>query len=84
MHPSLKLQLPDVAGWDARVAAGPRFVSEGFSDFYYEVTPRHAGHVERWTYDAQAGFGGTQLTAAISRRFDRLWLAGFARYDLLR
>lgn len=82
-HPQLQLAAPDLVGaWDFRFAAGPRFGSRDHHAYYYEVGPEDV-RPGRERYRADAGYGGMALRMGASRRYGRLWVGGFVRYDNL-
>ena len=40
--------------------------------------------MEYWpVYSASGGYSGTVIVASLSRRFNRIWMGGFVRYDNL-
>lgn len=67
-------------GWNFGLAVGPLYATEKYHDYYYQVAPAFAAP-GRPAYDARGGYSGLRTTVAISRRFDRLWVGAFARYD---
>jgi outer membrane scaffolding protein for murein synthesis (MipA/OmpV family) len=71
------------SGWHLGVLGGPIFANARQHKYFYEVAPRHA-QPGRPAYSASGGYSGTQLLASLSRRFKRLWVGGFVRYDTLR
>jgi len=62
---------------------GPLYATEKYHDYYYQVTNEFATPT-RPAYDAHGGYSGTRLTLTLSKRFDRLWIGSFVRYDYLR
>jgi MipA family protein len=81
--PSLDLQASGIGGgWDFGASAGPIYASERYHDYYYEVAPAYAT-ASRPAYDARAGYSGSRLTLALSRRFPKFWVGAFMRYDNL-
>lgn len=66
--------------WEWGGAAGLLYATEGYHDYYYQVTPAFAT-AERPVYDAHGGFSGTRVTLWTTRRFERIWLGAFLRYD---
>jgi len=68
--------------WKFGVSAGPMLVTERNADYYYEVDAQYA-RAGRPAYDAKGGYGGTRFTLALRKRFDKVWVGGFARYDYL-
>lgn len=71
-----------LAGWNLGVVAGPMFGTRRHHDFYYSVDAGFATD-SRPVYRARGGFGGYQLTLAVSRRFTHHWFGGFVRADWL-
>ena len=69
-------------GWETAVSVGPVWASEEYHDYFYEVAPQYAT-ATRPVYDAQAGYSGSRITLTLSKRFDKLWLGVFAKYDNL-
>jgi outer membrane scaffolding protein for murein synthesis (MipA/OmpV family) len=68
------------SGWNLGLAIGPLYASEKYHDYYYEVAPQYAT-AARPAYDAKSGYSGTQLTAALSKRYPQFWVGVFVRYD---
>jgi len=82
-NPHLKLESEDVFGaWDAGLSLGPLFGSGKYHAYYYAVDPQYAT-VSRSAYSASGGYSGTLALASLSRRFNRIWMGGFIRYDYL-
>jgi outer membrane scaffolding protein for murein synthesis (MipA/OmpV family) len=82
-NPHLNLDVKNLGphgGWNFGMALGPLYASEKNHDYYYQVDPVFATPA-RPAYDAHAGYSGTRLTLALSKRFDNFWLGTFARYD---
>ena len=83
--PHLNLDLRDPAGlrgWNLGLAAGGVFADARHHRHFYSVTPEQAAP-GRPAYAARGGYGGTQLLAALSRRYPRFWVGAFVRYDSL-
>ena len=82
-NPHLKLESEDVfGGWDAGLSLGPLFGSGKYHAYYYAVDPQYAT-ATRPAYSASGGYSGTLALASLSRRFNRIWMGGFIRYDNL-
>lgn len=79
-HPHLSLDYR--ARWNSGVSLGPIFASRSYHGYYYDV-PEVYATTERPAYRAESGYSGMRYTFSFSRRFDRFWLGGFARYDNL-
>ena len=69
-------------GWNLGVLAGPVFIDQRQAHYFYSVPMRDAT-AQRPAYDARGGFAGTELLVAVSKRFPKFWVCGFARYDSL-
>jgi outer membrane protein len=59
---------------------GQLFADRKYHAHFYGVDPAYATAV-RPAYEAHGGYAGWQALAAVSRRFDRMWVGGFVRYD---
>lgn len=84
--PNLNLDIRDPfghAGWNLGLLAGPVFTDGRYNRYFYEVRPELA-RPGRPAYSPGGGYAGMQFIAALSKRFPRFWLGGFARYDTLR
>lgn len=83
--PRLNLDIANVAGqqgWNFGVGVGPLFGAAQYHEYFYSVAPRYAT-ADRPAYDAQGGYSGTHVIAAISKRFPRYWVGAYMRYDNL-
>lgn len=82
--PRLNIDFDDVGhtGWDFGAGAGPVFSSNRFHDYYYSVPARFATP-SRPEYDADGGYSGMHVLAAVSKRFPKYWVGAFLRYDWL-
>jgi outer membrane protein len=83
--PTLNLDVIDPAGfygWNLGLLAGPIFTDARHNRYFYEVAPEFAT-ARRPAYTVGGGYAGTQLIAALSKRFPKFWIGGFARYDWL-
>jgi outer membrane scaffolding protein for murein synthesis (MipA/OmpV family) len=84
--PRLNLDLEEPFGltdWSLGLLAGPLFASGRYHDYFYSVAPAYAAP-GRPAYDAEGGYAGLQLIAAVSKRFPRYWVGAFVRYDTLQ
>lgn len=84
--PRLNLDLQDplgLTGWSLGLLAGPLFGTQRYHDYFYSVDPVYAT-AERPAYEAEGGYAGFQLIAAVSKRFRRYWVGAFVRYDTLQ
>lgn len=69
-------------GWRFGVQAGPLFTDRRYNEYFYQVDPQYATP-DRPAYAAKGGYGGTQLTVSLNKRFGRVWVGGFVRaFDL--
>jgi outer membrane scaffolding protein for murein synthesis (MipA/OmpV family) len=82
--PALNLEVREwpATGWKIGLNAGPVFGDEDYHAYYYEVAPRYAT-ATRPAWEADAGYGGLQFNASISRRRGSLWLGAFLRSQYL-
>lgn len=83
--PRLALDVTDVAGlagWDLGLLAGPMYGSERSHDYFYAV-PTQFATAERPAFDAEAGYAGSQPLVSVSKRYSKIWLGAFARWDSL-
>lgn len=81
--PNLNVDFARVAGWNVGVKAAVIFASRRQHAYFYDV-PAADATAQRPAYRASGGYGGSQLTAGLSRRVGDTWLGGFLRYDQLR
>lgn len=83
--PQLALNLrPDLRGrWNLGLTTGPIFATSKYHAYYYGVDPQFATP-ERPAYAAKGGYSGWMGLASLSRRYRKLWVGAFARYDTLR
>lgn len=69
-------------GWEFGSAIGPVFGSERFHDYHYQVDPQYA-RADRPAYDAKGGYSGIRLAMAISKRYSKVWVGAYLRYDYI-
>jgi outer membrane scaffolding protein for murein synthesis (MipA/OmpV family) len=84
-QPTLALNLrPQFGGgrWNLGVNTGPIFASGKYHEYYYGVDPQFATP-DRPAYSARGGYSGWMGLVSLSRRYGKLWIGGFARYDAL-
>ena len=84
--PRLNLDVGDVAGfsgWNLGLAAGPVFQNRKRDAYFYDVSGDYV-RPGRPAYRSSGGYAGSQVLAALSKRYDRFWVGGFARADTLR
>ena len=70
-------------GWDLGILAGPLFATQRYNQYFYSVPPAYAT-AQRPAYDAPAGYAGTEIITALSKRFRNFWVGGFLRYETLQ
>jgi outer membrane scaffolding protein for murein synthesis (MipA/OmpV family) len=84
-QPNLNLDVHDVfgRGWDFGVLGGPLYTDRSYNQYFYGVDPAFA-NAERPAFNPSGGYAGTQFIASLSRRYGRLWVGGFAKWDSVR
>ena len=82
VNPNLNLDLKLMQGWRLGLVAGALFADHKYHDYFYGVAPEYA-RPARTAYRAHGGYSGAQFIAALSRRFQPVWLAGFVKYDVI-
>jgi outer membrane scaffolding protein for murein synthesis (MipA/OmpV family) len=84
-NPNLALNLrPDLSGrWNLGMTSGPIFATSKYHEYYYGVDPQFATP-QRPAYEARGGYSGWMGLVSLSRRYQKLWIGAFARYDALR
>ena len=83
--PHLNIDVHDpfgMTGWNLGLLAGPVFHDAKHNRYFYSVDSQFATP-SRPAYDARGGYGGAQFLMALSKRFPKFWVGGFARYDTL-
>lgn len=84
-YPHLNLSLrPVVAGvpWNVSLQGGALFATRANHQYFYGVDARYATP-QRPAYTAPGGYSGAVALASLSRRFERVWMGAFVRYDQL-
>ena len=69
--------------WRRTAAIGPIFADRDFHDYFYTV-PEADARPDRPAYQSGSGYSGSRITLSSARRYDRLWVGGFFRYDNLK
>ena len=69
-------------GWNLGLLAGPLFADRRYHDYFYSVAPQFAT-ASRPQFQAEGGYAGTQTLAALSKRYPKLWVGAYMRYDTL-
>jgi outer membrane scaffolding protein for murein synthesis (MipA/OmpV family) len=70
-------------GWNLGMLTGPVFTDSRYNRYYYGVAPQYAT-ATRPAFTPNGGYGGMEFIVALSKRFPKFWIGGFARYDTLR
>lgn len=79
-EPRLNLDLRDNLfgpGWNLGLAAGPLFATRKNNEYFYGIDAAFATP-NRPAYQAKSGYGGVQLLVAVSKRYSKFWVGGFA------
>jgi outer membrane scaffolding protein for murein synthesis (MipA/OmpV family) len=79
-HPHLHWTAGRVGGWDLGAEAGVVYASGKYHRHFYSVGAQFAA-AERPAYEARGGYSGAVASSGVSRRFGKLWVAAFVRYD---
>ena len=69
--------------WNLGLRAGLLFGDRRYFGYFYDV-PAADATADRPAYRSAAGYGGTQVYAALSRRYERAWVAAFVGHDSVR
>lgn len=69
--------------WNLGLQAGPLYATRRYHEYFYSVAPQFAT-LERPAYEAPSGYSGALALVSLTRRWNRVWLGGFARYDTLK
>jgi MipA family protein len=83
--PSLAVDLAQFRGedgWKLGLLAGPLFADHRYDSYFYTVAPQYA-IASRPAYDAPGGYAGTQVLAALTRRYPKFWVGLYVRHDSL-
>ena len=83
--PNLALDITDLEGWPGwnfGFLTGPIWSSRAQNAYFYSVAPEFAT-AGRPAYAAPGGYAGSRVLAAVSKRFQSLWVGAFVRYDTL-
>lgn len=84
-YPNLYLQVRSpfgMDGWQMGLAAGSYIADRHYNAYFYSVAPAYAT-AARPAYRASSGYGGSQVTWTLSKRFSDYWTGFFVRYDAL-
>lgn len=83
--PRLNLDWRDPGGHEGLnvgLLTGPLFGDRAYHSYFYSVAPEFVTPV-RPGYQAPGGYSGTESIAALSRRYPKVWVGAFVRYDTL-
>ena len=69
-------------GWNLGLLTGPLFAASRYDAYYYSVAPQYAT-LDRPAYQATGGYAGSQVLAALSKRYPKFWAGAYLRYDTL-
>ncbi len=69
--------------WRLGLQAGLLYATRRYHRYFYQVDPQFATP-ERPAYTASGGYSGAALAASLTRRFEKIWLGGFARFEALK
>ena len=70
-------------GWESAVSVGPTWGSEQFHNNFYEVKPQYST-ATRPAYEAQSGYSGSRVSFNLSKRYEKVFVGLFMKYDDLR
>ena len=82
-QPNLSLDFKNVLGnrgWNLGLQGSLIYTDRRYNRYFYSVDPMFA-NADRPAFDASGGFGGTNLLAAVSKRFPGFWFGAFAKWD---
>ncbi|HVO48070.1 MAG TPA: MipA/OmpV family protein [Steroidobacteraceae bacterium] len=83
--PHAALDIDDVAGlpgWSLGLLTGPLFADRQYNNYFYTVAPQFAS-AQRPAYQAHGGYAGTQVLAALTKRYPSFWVGAYVRHDSL-
>jgi outer membrane protein len=69
--------------WRLGLQAGLLYATSRYHRYFYGVDEAFATP-ERPAYTATGGYSGAALAASLTRRFQKIWVGGFARYEALK
>jgi MipA family protein len=82
-HPHLHWTAGRLGRWDLSTEGGVLYASGKYHRHFYSVNAQFAT-AERPAYEARGGYSGAVASASVSRRFEKLWVGAFVRYDSVR
>jgi outer membrane protein len=84
-QPNLNLDVADplgYGGWNLGLLAGLLVSDQRHNRYFYAVEAPFAT-ASRPAYSPGGGYAGTQLIAALSKRYRQFWVGGFVKWDTL-
>ena len=69
--------------WRLGLQAGLLYATRHYHRYFYSVDERFATP-ERPAFSAPGGYSGASLAASLTRRFQKIWVGTFARYESLK
>lgn len=81
--PALNLDVKDTGpdkGWNLGISGGPLWGDGRYHSYFYGVESAYATP-DRPAYRARGGYSGAQLTLALSKRYDKMWVGAFLRVN---
>ena len=69
--------------WRLGLQAGLLYANGRYHQYFYGVDEQFATP-ERPAFTAKGGYSGAALAASLTRRFQRIWVGAFARYENLK
>ena len=85
-QPQLNLDVENLfgkKGWTMGMGLSPIFTDQRYNQYFYGVDSRYAAP-DRPAYRANGGYAGSQFVMAMSRRYPKMWVTGFIKWDTLR
>lgn len=79
-HDVRNVRLFGTQNWNVGAFATWVRASAKYNDYFYSVRPEFATGARPF-FQAGSGSGGYNITATLSKRFDRMWMGAFVRYD---
>jgi MipA family protein len=82
-NPNINVDIANPAGlrgWNLGLLTGPLFAASRYDAYYYSVAPQYAT-LDRPAYQATGGYAGSQMLAAVSKRYRKFWTGAYVRYD---
>lgn len=81
-QPQLNLDFRNLqqSGWNLGLVAGLYFADQQYHQYFYDVAPQYAT-ADRPAYSAGAGYSGAQFLTSLSKRYEKVWVAGFVKWD---